>query len=219
MTLRPRRLLLLLAGGVIVFVAEQAIQTIRILDAVEQDRDRWQRPQAVIEALDLHTGQHVVDLGAGAGYFTLKIAPLVGPDGEVLAVDLRRQSLAFLWIRAQLRGWRNVRPIVGAESDPRLPGDPVGSVLIVNTYHELSSPEAILSSLFALMRPGGRLVIADRAPRRPGRLEIRADHEIAADAVVRAVERLGFHLELRNDALVDISGDEDVWWLLAFGKP
>jgi ubiquinone/menaquinone biosynthesis C-methylase UbiE len=217
--LRPRHLLLLLIGCAMAFVAEEAVRTIWILDAVERDRDRWQRPEAVIEALDLHAGQHVVDLGSGAGYFTLKIAPFLGPGGQVVAVDLRRQPLAFLWIRAQLRGLRNVRLIVGAENDPRLPDNPVDAVLIVNTYHELSFPDAVLARLSALMRPGGRLVIADRAPRRPGGLEGRADHEIPAEAVVQAVERLGFHLELRNKTLVDVPGDEDTWWLLAFTRP
>jgi SAM-dependent methyltransferase len=80
------------------FVLEEAVRTLGVLDQVERERDTWQRPDEIIRQLDLTPGNTVVDLGSGAGYFSLKIAPRVGPTGRVLAVDLRRESLAFLWI-------------------------------------------------------------------------------------------------------------------------
>ncbi len=152
-----------------VFVLEEVVRTLGTLDRVERERDSWQRPDEILRQLDLHPGMTVVDLGSGAGYFSLKIAPRVAPNGRVLAVDLRRQSLAFLWIRAVLGGHWNLHVIRGRVDDPKLPPTPVDAVLIANTYHELTAPEQILKALYTSMRPGGRLVVVDRAPRSGGR--------------------------------------------------
>src|SRR6185295_6794469 len=105
--------------------------TLNRLDAVESERDQWQRPADVLRALDLRPGNTVVDLGSGAGYFALKLSPVVGERGQVLAVDLRKLSLFFLWTRALLRGQHNVHVIVGKEDNPRLPAGAVDAVLIL----------------------------------------------------------------------------------------
>src|SRR5438105_14169955 len=78
--------------------AYQALQTLRALEVVERERDSWQRPSDIIAALDVSEGSIVADLGSGVGYFALKIAPIVGRKGEVLAVDILRQPLTFLGI-------------------------------------------------------------------------------------------------------------------------
>ena len=153
----------ILVGG-LVFVAAQAVRTLDTLRAVERERDGWQRPDEILRQLRLERGQTVVDLGSGAGYFALKIAPLVAPNGQVLAVDLRRQSLAFLWIRAALGGHRNLHVIHSHVDDPALPPGPVDAVLIANTYHELTEPEPIVSALSGVMRTGAMLVVVDRGP-------------------------------------------------------
>jgi len=67
--------------------------------------------------------------------FALKLSALVGARGAVLAVDVRRESLAFLWIRRFIRDARNVRVILGTPDDPRLPVGAADAVLIANTYH------------------------------------------------------------------------------------
>ena len=86
-------------------------------------------------------------------------------SGAVLAVDVRRESLAFLWIRRFLRDARNVRVIHGEPDDPHLPAGTADAVLIANTYHELSAPGPILDAVFRAMKPGARLVIVDRTAR------------------------------------------------------
>ena len=85
---------------VVLFVGYKGIQTLRLLDVIERDRDRWQQAGEVIEALNLKDGSVVADVGSGAGYFTLKLAPIVGEKGRVLAEDILKEPLAFLWIRA-----------------------------------------------------------------------------------------------------------------------
>ena len=118
------RLALFLVCAILIFLALNTLyaftSTLNRLDAVESERDQWQRPSDVLRALDLGPGNTAVDLGSGAGYFTLKLAPTVGKQGQVLAVDLRKLSLFFLWTRALLRGQRNIHVIVGEEDDPRL---------------------------------------------------------------------------------------------------
>ncbi len=82
----------------------QASQALVRLDAVERERDQWQRPAEVLQFLNLRAGNVVADLGSGSGYFALKLSPIVGARGRVLALDIRQVSLFFLWIRAVLRG-------------------------------------------------------------------------------------------------------------------
>lgn len=204
-----------------VYVIDQAVRTLDNLTTVERERDAWQRPDDILRQLDLSRGDSVVDLGSGAGYFALKIAPRVAPNGRVLAVDLRRQSLAFLWIRAMRGGHRNLHVIRSQVDDPTLPPDPIDAVLIANTYHELTAPEPILKALFALMRSGGRLVVVDRGPRAGGETgaAVPGHHEMSAAIAERDIVRHGFVTVARDDRFIDQPTDPDVWWLIVFRKP
>lgn len=204
-----------------VYVIDQAVRTLDTLTTVERERDTWQRPDDILRQLDLRPGDRVVDLGSGAGYFALKIAPRVAPNGRVLAVDLRRQSLAFLWIRAMRGGHRNLHVIHSQVDDPMLPPDPIDAVLIANTYHELTAPEPILKALFALMRSGGRLVVVDRGPRAGDEsgAAVAGHHEVSVAAAERDIVRHGFVTVARDDRFIDRPSDPDVWWLIVFSKP
>ena len=218
---KARLIVLVMAVGLLLFVVQQVVATLKTLTAVESERDGWQRPQEILQQLDVHFGNVVVDLGSGAGYFTLKLAPMVGRDGRVLAVDLRRQSLAFLWMRARLRSYGNIRIIQNEVDDPELPPGPVDAVLIANTYHELAEPEPILRALRASMRAGARLVVVDRAPGDSGqsREEAAGHHEISANAAASNIKRQGFEEISRAERFIDRSPDGEAWWLVVFRKP
>ena len=204
-------LLILIAASVLYSFTD----TLRRLDLVEWERDRWQRPSAVLQALELRSGNTVVDLGAGAGYFALKLSSAVGRQGRVFAVDLRKESLLFLWSRALLRGLANVHVVVGEEDNPRLPARAVDAVLICNTYHEFRNSAPILNQVFRSLRPGGRLVVVDRASRP---LEAEHAHEKPRTVVEDELRQKGFEI-VRGDAhFIDRPGD-DVWWLLIARKP
>src|SRR5215470_13375027 len=166
----------------IAIVAYQGIRTLQQLQAVEAERDQWQRPADVLAPLNLKSGSVVVDLGSGAGYFALKLSDAVGPTGRVIAVDLRRLSLLFLRVRAFLQGKRNIQVVIGERDNPHLSTGDVDSVLIANTYHELSDPHAILRHTWQALRPQGRFVIIDRMPRvREDLRETLAHHHTTAD--------------------------------------
>ena len=140
------RVALVVAAVAFVFVAYQAIQTLTVLDQVERERDTWQRPNDIVQALDLKPGESVVDFGSGAGYFALRLAPTVGPTGRVIAIDIRRQSLAFLWLRSLLRRAWQVDVVLSDAGDPRLPPGPIDAILLVNTFHELTNRTALCGS-------------------------------------------------------------------------
>lgn len=198
-------------------VIYDGVQTLRILTVVERERDRWQRPQDILRALALQPGSIVVDLGSGAGYFALKLSPVVGPRGTVLAVDVRRESLAFLWIRRFLRDARNVGVIHGEPDDPHLPAGAADAVLIANTYHELSTPGPILDAVLKAMKPGARLVIVDRTARHetaPSATRDASHHGVPLDLVDDEIRRHGFETISRDNRFIDRPEDDDVWWII-----
>jgi predicted methyltransferase len=217
------RIVLFLFCAILIFLGLNTLysftNTLRRLDAIESERDQWQRPSDILRALDLREGNTVADLGSGSGYFTLKLAPAVGKQGQVLAVDLRKLSLFFLWTRALLRGQHAVHVILGDEDDPRLPAGSMDAVLICNTYHEFSHPEVILTRVGQSLRAGGRLVIVDRAPR-PA--EVQHTHEVSLSAVETELRQMGFEIVSQDDHFIerpsDSQGDE-LWWLVIARKP
>ena len=210
-------LLLLLLGYLY-----QGIQTLNALEQIERERDHWQRPSDVIQALNLDEGSVVVDFGSGVGYFALKLSPVVGKRGRVVAEDVRPESLIFLRIRAFLRGQHNVKTIRGETDNPRLPAGFADAVLIANTYHELTEPKPILRHLAESLKPGGRLVIVDRSSR-AGPVESREaeaeHHELRLDLVETEVRNAGFEIIGRQDRFIDRPADNETWWVLITRKP
>ena len=213
--LKALRPLLVLTGVFVVagfgILAYQAIRTLQELTAVEAERDTWQQPEAIIGELHAKAGSTVVDLGSGSGYFTLKLAGIVGPEGSVIAVDLRQISLAFLRVRAILKRMHNIQIVVGEEDDPHLSNASVDSILIANTYHELIHPSSILIHARQALRPGGRLVIVDRSPS--------SEHVLtSADSAAADLRKAGFDIIRREDEFIHPAGDE-AWWLIVAGPP
>jgi len=210
------RLLLFPVAAVAVFatmyVLYSGLSTIHELDSIEAQRDTWQRPSDVIGALKIHEGSVVADLGSGAGYFTLKLSKVVGSSGNVLAVDLRKLSLSFLWIRAAFRPPHNIQIIAGDVDDPHLPAQAIDAVLIANTYHEFQNPGLMLDHVFRSLRADGRLVILDRNPSDDDSASIGYPHGTTMDSTVDALSQHGFNVTTRLAGFIDRPG-EDHWWL------
>ena len=178
-------------------------------------RDQWQRPTQILEALNLKPGDTTADLGAGAGYFTLKLPRLVGKSGRVLAIDVRTFPLLFVWIRALRRGQYNVKLIQGEPENSRLP-DCVNAVLVVNTYHELIARRKMLDQVLRSLVPGGRLVIVDRGPSEPGPPGAAPEgHELSLSSAEHDVSQAGFEVLQRNEAFVRPPGDSARWMIVA----
>lgn len=200
----------------------RGITTLNALDQIEGGRDEWQRPGDVIQALALKDGDVVVDLGSGAGYFALKLSPIVGKHGSVIAVDILEEPLLFLWTRAFLRNQQNIHVIHADTDNPRLQTDMADAVLIANTYHEFTNPKPLLDHLFQSLKHSGRLVILDHNSR-AGATESREiesqHHEIRAELVDAEIRRAGFEVISRQDRFIDRRDDEHVWWLIVARRP
>ena len=208
----------------------QLSQTLYQLNLAEQERDHWQRPDDVIESLNLKDGNVVADVGSGVGYFSLKLAPKVAGHGSVLAEDILGQSLTFLWIRAFLQHQTNIRTIHGVLDNPLLPKEGVDAVLIANSYHEFARPLAMLDHTFRALRPGGCLVVLDRGPRSfhgESRETQMQQNQIAAAIAEDEIRQRGFDVISRDDHFIDRPAnerpgdrpDDHVWWLIVARKP
>ena len=188
------------------------------MSAVEGERDSWQRPADVLQALELRKGAVVADLGSGVGYFALKLAERVGRGGRVLAVDVRRFPLVFLRVRALLRGLRNLEAVHGAPDDPHLPAAGVDAVLVANTFHELEDQERILGRAREALRPAGRLVVVDPGSERRAPGENEHHRHESPDSAEARLRQAGFEIVSRDDGFVDASG-HGRWWLIVARKP
>jgi ubiquinone/menaquinone biosynthesis C-methylase UbiE len=124
-------------------------------------RAAWQKPDQVVAALGLRAGQTACDVGAGPGYFSLRLARAVGPRGRVFAVDVEPKLLAILRERVAAARVRNVTPVLAVFDDPLLPDRACDVVLIVDTYHHFNDGPAYLRGLRRALRPGGRIVNID----------------------------------------------------------
>lgn len=124
------------------------------------DRDEWQQPDRIMDELAIADGARVADIGAGGGWFTVRLAHRVGPNGVVYAEDIQPEMIGAIERRVSREGLANVRTILGTTTDPRLP-EALDAVLIVDAYPQFDEPVAMLRQVADALAPGGRLGIVD----------------------------------------------------------
>jgi predicted methyltransferase len=126
------------------------------------DRDAWQQPDQVMDKLLIADGSVVADLGAGGGWFTMRLANRVGPNGIVYAEDVQPQMIEAITRRTGRAMLPQVRTVLGTSTDPRLPA-PVDAVLIVEAYHDISieQPVVMLGNVARSLKPAGRIGIIE----------------------------------------------------------
>jgi predicted methyltransferase len=164
------------------------------------DRDAWQKPDQIMDALGIADGAVVADIGAGAGWFTIRLARRVGPNGIVYAQDVQRQMLEATRRRVSREGLKNVQTRLGEGSLPNLPARSLDAVLIVDTYPEVAVDDRVtfLRNLAGALKPTGRIGIVNYKPGRGGpgpagnegvRVAASAVESDARAAGLRVVER------------------------------
>jgi ubiquinone/menaquinone biosynthesis C-methylase UbiE len=119
------------------------------------DRDAWQRPDQVIDVLQNGESSVVADLGAGGGWFTVRLARRVGPNGLVYAEDIQPEMITAIQRRVQREGLHNVKTVMGTDVDPQIPEGTVDAVLIVDAYHEMVQPVVLLRNVARALKPNG----------------------------------------------------------------
>ena len=126
------------------------------------DREAWQKPDQVMDALHIAEGATVADIGAGGGWFTVRLARRVRPNGKFFAVDVQRLMKEAIERRVQREGFTGIVEVVlGGESDPRLPAQALDAVLIVDAFHEMADPVVMLRNVARSLKPQGRIGIID----------------------------------------------------------
>lgn len=170
--------------------------------AQEATRETQQRVADIFKIMGVGPGTVIADVGAGQGFFTVRLAKAVGDSGRVYAVDISQQALRSLRTRIDQEGLRNVQVVEGVADDPKLPDNTLDAALIVNAYHEMTEHQAMLAHLRKALKPTGRLIIVEpiSPSRRDGTRESQASrHEIAPEFVLRDAREAGFSVAALED--------------------
>ena len=149
-----------------------------------EEREREERTDLLLPALQLKPGMTVADVGAGTGYFSWRMSLLVGPQGRVFAADVQPEMIGLLKRTMAERGARNVLPVQSAPDDARLPAAALDLAIMVDVYHELEFPYEVMASVVRALKPGGRLVLVEYRGEDPN-VPIKAAHKMT-EAQVRA---------------------------------
>ena len=142
----------------------------------------------------------VADIGAGSGYYTVRMARKVGPSGKVFATDIQVGMLSLIQRRAKQEMLQNIVPVLGAIDDPKLPSGSLDLALMVDVYHELSSPQAFVRRLREALKPGGRLVLIEFRKEDP-RVPIREEHKMSLAQVRDELSADGYAIDKVIDVL------------------
>lgn len=121
-------------------------------------REAEEKPSVLIKNMGLKKGMNVADIGAGSGYFTRRIAPLIGPEGKVYAVDIQQEMLDILVEKMEKKGFQNVVPVLGTIDDPKLKPESIDIAFMVDVYHEFSHPHEMMQGIVKALKPGGVVI-------------------------------------------------------------
>ena len=163
------------------------------------ERDEAEMPQKVIEHMQLKPTDVVADVGAGTGYFTLRISRVV-PQGTVYAVDLQPEMLAFLEQGKKQLKADNVIIVQGTETDPRLPAHAVDVVLLVDTYHEFAYPREMMENIVKSLKPGGRVIQIEYRGE-DASVPIKSLHKMTVAQARKEIEAVGLQWQETQDFL------------------
>ena len=164
------------------------------------EREEEEAPDVALNVLKIPKGASVADIGAGSGYITVRLASRVGPTGRVFANDVQAQMLNMLARRLSNARITNVTLIEGTFDDPKLPPASMDLVIMVDVYHELSQPQAMLRHLRESLKPGGRLVLLEYRKEDPT-VPIKPEHKMSVAEAKMEVEAEGFTLQKVDEAL------------------
>ena len=179
------------------------------------DREQWQKPEQIMDALGVAEGNVVAELGAAGGWFTQQLARRVGPNGMVYAEDIQPAMLEAISRRMRNENLANVRTVLGTASDPRLPAG-IAAILISAAFHEMHEPSdptvvvKLLKNAAQSLKPQGRLGVVDWTPGDGGPGPA-ANQRANPDVVIAKARAAGLQLLQREDIPPFV-------YLLVFGR-
>ena len=163
------------------------------------ERAAWQKPEEVVKLLQITPGMKVADIGAGTGYFEGPLSAAVGPNGQVLALDIEQSMVDYITARMDKEKIANVKALQIPGDDPKLASSSVDRVLIVDTWHHIPGREAYAKKLAEGLAPGGFVMIVDftmEAEHGPPKM-----HRIAPEDVKKELETAGLKGEIAQETL------------------
>ena len=175
------------------------------------DRDAWQRPDQIMDALQIAEGSVVADLGAAGGWFTVRLSRRVGPNGKVYAEDIQSLMIEAIERRIKREGLSNVITKLGTAVDPHLPEASMDAVLIVDTYHEIEEPVTLLKNVARSLKPAGVIGIVNHKKDGAGPGPA-MDERVDPEQVIADAKAAGLELR-RHDTFLRYQ------YLLTFGLP
>ena len=164
------------------------------------EREAEEAPSKAIAALGLRPGQVVADIGAGSGYYAVRLSRAVGRNGRVYATDIQPEMLALLKKKIDSDSLTNIELVLGTEAETRLPNGAVDLALMVDVYHELAEPQAFLQSVRRALKKDGRLVLIEFRKEDP-RVPIREEHKMSIAEARLELEAAGFTFDRVIDVL------------------
>lgn len=206
--------MLLVAATASVLIGQQPQRRPRIFSPQDlgllepPDREAWQKPDQVMDSLQIAEGSVVADLGAGGGWFTIRLARRVGPNGKVYAEDIQRLMIEAIERRVQREGLTNVTTTLGTRNDPRLPEGAVDAVLIVDAFHEMDEPAVLLRNVGKALKPNGLVGIIDY---REGQGGPGPDERVSPNVIIETAKAAGLKFVGQENFL-------PYQYLLRFGK-
>ncbi|MFL6462957.1 MAG: class I SAM-dependent methyltransferase [Bryobacteraceae bacterium] len=165
-----------------------------------EEREKEEQPEKALAALHLRPGMLVGDVGAGTGFYSLRMAQMVGPNGKVFSNDIQAPMLERLQKNAAAHNIHNIETALGTESNPNLPVNTLDLVVMVDVYHELSRPQRMLDSIRGSLKPDGRLVLLEFRKEDPT-VPIRPEHKMSVGEVKAEVIPEGYQFEKVVDTL------------------
>ena len=161
---------------------------------VRPEREAEENPDLAVTLLGLKPGMTVADIGAGVGYYSIRFAAKVGASGKVFATDLQPEMLRLLRKRLDREKITNIEPVLGSETESKLPDQSIDMVVLVDVYHEFSEPRKMLASIRQALKPDGRLVLLEFRKEDP-KVPIREEHKMSVAVVKQELAADGFALD------------------------
>ena len=167
---------------------------------LERDnREAEESPRKAIKMIDLKPGQVLADIGAGSGYYSLRLA-MKHPESEIIGVDIQPEMLAFLGNRKKQLGVENIKPHLGKIHDVNLPPESIDAALMVDAYHEFSHPYEMIKSLYDALKPGGCIYLLEYRAEDPN-VPIKPLHKMSQAQAKKEMAFVGFKWEKTMDEL------------------
>ncbi|MFN7920281.1 MAG: methyltransferase domain-containing protein [Bryobacteraceae bacterium] len=161
---------------------------------VRSERETEENPTLALKMLALEPGMRIADIGAGVGYWSLRMAEQAGPKGKVYAVDIQPEMLRLLRKRIEKAGVSNVEPVLGGEASTNLPANTIDLAILVDVYHEFAKPQEMLRSIASALKADGTLVLLEFR-KEDASVPIREEHKMSVATVKQELEAEGYRME------------------------